>query len=109
NDGIAITLYTAALALVLAGTTDALGSLGFLARQIVGGVGIGVVLGLLFSRLTAAVDDHLIEMTLSTALAYGSFLVAASVETSGALACVAAGLVHGSYGREVGMPELTRR
>ncbi|TMF01636.1 MAG: hypothetical protein E6I52_10945 [Chloroflexi bacterium] len=28
---------------------------------------------------------------------------------SGALACVAAGLIHGSYGREVGMAERTRR
>ena len=78
-------------------------------REVVGGVLIGIVLGIVFSRVTATIDDHLIEMTLSTALAYGSYLIAQSVETSGALACVAAGLVHGSYGREVGMSERTRR
>src|SRR5207248_6429680 len=61
------------------------------------------------SRLSSTIDDHLIEMTLSTALAYGSYLIAQSVETSGALACVAAGLVHGSYGRRVGMSERTDR
>ena len=48
-------------------------------------------------------------MMLSTALAYGSYLAAQSLETSGALACVAAGLIHGSYGREVGMSVRTRR
>jgi CPA1 family monovalent cation:H+ antiporter len=55
------------------------------------------------------IDDHLIEMTLSTGLAYGSYLVAQSVDTSGALACVAAGLIHGSYGRRIGMSDRTRR
>src|SRR5205085_8394190 len=75
----------------------------------VGGVLIGVALAIAFSRLTAIIDDHQIEMTLSTALAYGSYLIAQSVETSGALACVAAGLVHGSYGRRVGMSERTDR
>jgi CPA1 family monovalent cation:H+ antiporter len=109
NDGVAITLYTAAIGLATAGSTDILGAAGLFARQIVGGVGIGVVLGFGVSRLTAAIDDHLIEMTLSTALAYGSYLVAQSVDTSGALACVAAGLIHGSYGRQVGMSERTRR
>jgi CPA1 family monovalent cation:H+ antiporter len=74
-----------------------------------GGVAIGALLGIAFSRVTATIDDHLIEMTLSTALAYGSYLIAQSVETSGALACVAAGLIHGSYGRQVGMSERTRR
>src|SRR5262249_14376523 len=105
NDGVAITLYTAAIGLASAGTADVPGALGMFSRQVVGGVAIGAVLGLMFSRITAAIDDHLIEMTLSTALAYGSYLAAQSVETSGALACVAAGLIHGSYGREVGMSE----
>jgi CPA1 family monovalent cation:H+ antiporter len=84
-------------------------ALGLFARQVVGGVVIGVVLGVVFSRLTALIDEHMIEMTLSTALAYGSYVAAQSLDTSGALACVAAGLVHGSYGRQVGMSERTRR
>jgi monovalent cation:H+ antiporter, CPA1 family len=109
NDGVAITLYTAALGLAASGSTDVPGAVALFARQIVGGVAIGGVMGFLLSRLTAAIDDHLIEMTLSTALAYGSYLLAQSLDTSGALACVAAGLIHGSYGRVVGMSERTRR
>jgi monovalent cation:H+ antiporter, CPA1 family len=108
NDGVAITLYTAALGLTMAGTADVPAALALFAREVVGGVAIGVALALVFSRLTAAVDDHLVEMTLSTALAYGSFLAASAVHTSGALACVAAGLIHGSYGRQVGMSERAR-
>jgi monovalent cation:H+ antiporter, CPA1 family len=105
NDGVAITLWTVMVGLVTAGQVDLLASLGTFARQIVGGVVIGTALGVAFSRLTAIIDDHRIEMTLSTALAYGSYLIAQSVETSGALACVAAGLVHGSYGPRTGMKD----
>jgi CPA1 family monovalent cation:H+ antiporter len=108
NDGVAITLYTAAIGLAAAGSADVPGALALFARQVIGGVAIGGLLGLIFSRVTAAIDDHLTEMTLSTALAYGSYLAAQSVETSGALSCVAAGLIHGSYGREVGMSDRTR-
>ena len=109
NDGIAITLYTAAIGLVTLGTTDLVGALMLFLTQVVGGVVVGVVLGVVFSRLSSIVDDHLVEMTLSTALAYGSFLAGQAIGVSGALACVAAGFIHGSYGREVGMSERTRR
>jgi CPA1 family monovalent cation:H+ antiporter len=108
NDGVAITLYTAFLGLATAASPDVLATVALFVRQVVGGVLIGGAMGIVFSRLTGAIDDHLIEMTLSTGLAYGSYLVAQSLETSGALACVAAGLIHGSYGRQVGMSERTR-
>ncbi len=48
-------------------------------------------------------------MTLSTALAYGSYVGAQSVHASGPLACVAAGIIHGSYERRIDMSENTRR
>ncbi|HET6315998.1 MAG TPA: sodium:proton antiporter [Chloroflexota bacterium] len=109
NDGIAITLYTVLLGLVTAGDVNVLGGVGMFARQVVGGVAIGGVLGVVCSRVSGMVDDHLIEMTLSTSLAYGSYLIAQSLDASGPLACVAAGLIHGSYGRQVGMSERSTR
>jgi CPA1 family monovalent cation:H+ antiporter len=48
-------------------------------------------------------------MTLSTALADGSFLLAQSLGTSGALACVTAGLMHGILGPRAGMTEANRK
>ena len=109
NDGMAITLYIALLDLAVTGSTSASGSVGLFLRETIGGVAIGVGLGLLFSRLTGMVDEHQVEMMLSTALAYGSFLIAQRLEMSGPLACVAAGLIHGTYGRRVGMTEPVRR
>ena len=107
NDGMAITLYIVFLELSLGHAIGLGGALGLLATEVVGGLAVGAALGFAFSRATALIDDPLIEMTLSTALAFGSYLLADSLHMSGALACVAAGLVHGSYGREVGMSNRT--
>jgi len=109
NDGMAITLYVVLLGWATTGTFDVSDSLVVLVKEIAGGVAIGTVLGLVGSRLTALIDDHLIEMTLSVSLAFGSYLIADTVGASGALAGVAAGLVHGSYGRTIGMSANTRQ
>lgn len=108
NDGVAVTLY-ATVILLMGGGINPLAPVVLFVQQILGGALIGAGLGFLFSRLTGAIDDHLVEMTLSTALAYGSYLVAQALGASGPLACVVAGLIHGSYGRRVGMSENTRR
>lgn len=109
NDGMAITLYTALVGLAVSGRADILGIVELFGLEVLGGVAIGAVLGLVFSRLTGTIDDHLLEMMLSTVLAYGSFLLADSVHASGPLACVAAGLIHGSYGRQVGLSSESSR
>jgi CPA1 family monovalent cation:H+ antiporter len=109
NDGVAITIYTAVLGLALTGTGSVADVARIFGQEVIGGVLIGAVLGIAFSRLTAIVDDHLIEMMLSLALAYGSYVAAQTVHASGPLACVAAGVIHGSYGREIGMSDTTRK
>jgi CPA1 family monovalent cation:H+ antiporter len=109
NDGMAITLYVVLLGWAVTGSFDAGDSLVVFGREVLGGVLIGGALGLAGSRLTSLIDDHLIEMTLSVSLAYGSYLIADTVGASGPLACVAAGLIHGSYGRAIGMSANTRQ
>lgn len=109
NDGMAVTLYIVLLELVVTGHANAAESVLLFSREVADGILIGAGLGFIFSRLTGAIDDHLIEMIFSVALAYGSYLLAQSLEASGPLACVAAGLIHGSYGRTVGMSERTNR
>jgi Na+:H+ antiporter len=107
NDGMAITLYTVFLQFALGGAVTPLDALGLLALEVAGGIGVGVACGFVFSRLTSLIDDPLLEMMLSTVLAYGSYLLADSLHASGALACVAAGFVHGAYGRRIGMSPRT--
>jgi CPA1 family monovalent cation:H+ antiporter len=109
NDGVAITIYTAVLGLALTGTGSATEVVRIFGQEVLGGVLIGGLLGFAFSRLTSTVDDHLIAMMLSLALAYGSYAGAQWAHASGPLACVAAGVIHGSYGRQIGMSENTRR
>lgn len=109
NDGMAITLYTGFTGLVLSGVTDVSGLTVLFLQEVLLGLAIGAGLAFLVSRVAATIDDHLIEMMLSVVLAYGSYLTADWLHASGPLACVAAGIIHGSYGREFGMSEETSR
>jgi CPA1 family monovalent cation:H+ antiporter len=108
NDGMAITLYVVLLEWAVGGSFNAVESLGIFVLEIGGGLAIGGIMGFVGSRLTRFSNDHLLEMLLSVSLAYGSYLSADSIGASGALACVAAGIIHGSYGRSIGMSENTR-
>jgi CPA1 family monovalent cation:H+ antiporter len=74
----------------------------------VGGVLAGVAAGALASVITRHVDDHLIEITLTTLVAWGSFLVAEQLHVSGVLSTVAAGITMGSFGKHYGMSASTR-
>lgn len=108
NDGAAVVVFKILLALALTGKFSlAIGVIQFLAVSL-GGLLCGVLLGYATSKITALVDDHLIEITLSTILAYGSFIAAEHFGGSGVMAVIAAGLVHGNYGKSVGMSPNTQ-
>ena len=98
NDGTAIVMFNLMLAIALAGRFSAIDSIRQFLTVSGGGVLIGVTLGLLFSRLIARIDDPLVETTLTTVLAFGSYLVAEYFHVSGVLAVVAAGIVNGNTG-----------
>ncbi len=103
NDGAAVVVFKIILAFVLTGQLSIVGAgVQFLIVSI-GGVVLGLALGVLVSQITAMVDDHLIEITLSTILAYGTFIAAEHLKVSGVMAVIAAGLVYGNYGVRIGM------
>ena len=103
NDGIAIVLFLAILALGEEGVeafsiTTTLLDFVWVAG---GGLIIGTVLSFGVSGvILQSVDDYLIETASTVALAFGAFIVAESLHVSGILAVVAAGLVAGNYGRQ---------
>ncbi len=107
NDGTAIVVFNLAIAAALTSRFDALAGVGQFLLVAAGGLSIGFVIGYLISRLIYRIDDYLIETTLTTIVAYGSYLLAERLHVSGVLAVVAAGLVVGSIGPK-GMSPTTR-
>jgi CPA1 family monovalent cation:H+ antiporter len=108
NDGTAIVLFGLVSTVALTGEFSPLASVVDFIRIAGGGLVIGLILGALISQMIRRIDDHLIETTLTTVLAFGSYLIAEEIfHVSGVLAVVAAGLVNGNIGPR-GMSPTTR-
>lgn len=108
NDGIAVVLFTVLMGAVMQGTFSIGTSLLQFTVTILGGAAIGLGIGTLASRVTRAFDDHLLEIMLTTIVAFGAYLSAESLHVSGVIAVVTAGLVVGNYGMLTGMSPTTR-
>jgi len=112
NDGTAIVIFALMESIVFS-TQQASGGAIFLnqltefVRVAGGGLVVGLFLGWLVSQMIIKIDDHLIETTLTTVLAFGAYLLAEQLHVSGVLAVVAAGLVNGNIGPR-GMSPTTR-
>ena len=107
NDGTAVVLYGILIGAVasshlgiLTGTRDFVVTLPA-AR-------LWAPLWLCLQQTYAEIDDPEIEITLTTILAYGSYLLALSLHLSGVIATVAAGLMIGNFGVRTGMSWRTR-
>jgi len=107
NDGTGIVVFAIAITAVRSGVDLVGGSVAFVSTVAVSTV-LGVVIGWLGSRIIATVDDHLIELTVSLVVAYGTYLLADRLHESGIIATVVAGIVVGNFGRAQGMSTQTR-
>ncbi|MBC7998368.1 MAG: Na+/H+ antiporter [Leptolyngbya sp.] len=109
NDGTAAVFFKVILAITMTQQVfDPGSSLLRVVFEICGGVAIGAALGFAASTVTRLFDDHLLEITLTATLAYGSFLLAEQCHVSPVLSVVAAGIVMGNYGATEGMSTNTR-
>jgi CPA1 family monovalent cation:H+ antiporter len=63
-----------------------------------GGALIGGIASALVLLLAGRTNDHLVEITLTTLAAYGSFLIAERLHASGVIASLTAGLIIGNVG-----------
>lgn len=98
NDGTAIVLFNLMITIALTGNFNIGESiLNFLVIS-GGGLLVGLILGLLISQAISVIDNALIETTLTSVLAFGSYILAEQIHVSGVLAVVAAGLVSGNLG-----------
>jgi CPA1 family monovalent cation:H+ antiporter len=107
NDGTAIVVFNLMVVVAVTGSFDLIGS--FIDFIVVagGGLAIGLILGIIISQAIRYIDDALIVTTLTTVLAFGSYIVAEYFHVSGVLAVVSAGLVSGNTGPR-GMSPSTR-
>jgi len=101
NDGVAAVVFAlvvAAAAMPHAGAGSAEPTVGAMAWMTLGGIVIGAAVAGAAIVLAGRTQDPLVETTLTTVAAYGSFALAEAGHTSGVLAAVAAGLVMGNAG-----------
>ena len=110
NDGVGFVVFTAALAFASSGMVPhPLTAAGTIALEAGGGLVLGlgcawiVVLGL------RAIDDAVVEVTATIALAIGVYVVSDVFHMSGPIAAATAGLVMGESGVKTAMSDHTRR
>jgi CPA1 family monovalent cation:H+ antiporter len=108
NDGTAVVFFTLILAFVEGQAFSA--SHVVLEFVKVAGMGalIGAAVGFGASKIIQRVDDPMIEITVTTLCAYGSFITAEQFHYSGVIATVVAGMLCGNYGATTGMTPSTR-
>ena len=98
NDGTAAVAFTVCVALVLGQNVTPLEAGAVLIETIAGGILCGAGVASAALLLAGRTDDHLVEITLTTVGAYGSFLLAEHFGFSGVLATLTAGLIIGNVG-----------
>jgi CPA1 family monovalent cation:H+ antiporter len=99
NDGAAAVAFAVLISVVHGAPLEPTKIMGALAWMAGGGVIVGVLTALAALLVAGRTQDHLVEITLTTIAAYGSFWIAEHVHMSGFLATLAAGLVVGNLGR----------
>ena len=108
NDGTAVVVFQILFTAVVAGGLNAGRGVGQFLLAVVGGTALGSVLGFAASKVTQAIDDPQIEITLTTIVAYGSYLLANHLHLSGVIATASAGLIVGNFGAKKGMSATTK-
>jgi monovalent cation:H+ antiporter, CPA1 family len=107
NDGTAIVMFNLMVAIALAGQFNFVSSVRDFLTVSGGGILIGIALGVIVSQAIGRIQDPLVETTLTTVLAFGSYLVAEYFHVSGVLAVAAAGIINGNA-EPTGMSATTR-
>jgi CPA1 family monovalent cation:H+ antiporter len=109
NDGIGVVVFLTILGLATgAHKLEWVDVSTLLARQALGGVGLGLLLGWTTYQLLRSIDEYKVEVLLTLALVTGGYALAELLHVSAPICMVAAGLVVGNRGRALGMSDGTR-
>jgi len=108
NDGVAAVLFAVALQFASGEALTVPGITIEILRAVAGGVAAGALVAGGLLLVAGRTADKLVEITLTTLAAYGSFLLAEHFHLSGVLASLTAGLVVGNLGAEGPITETSR-
>jgi len=104
NDGVAIVVYSILVGVLIGtNTLDPGGTAVDFVVTVAGGATLGLVLGFLFAELMKRTENPLIDIALTTILAYGAYFLAEEGLhglLSPVIAVVVAGIVVGNYGSQ---------
>jgi len=97
NDGVGVVLFTLALAFVGGGAQSSLsGALALFLREVLGGVGLGLLVGLVTHIMLLRTSDYTNQLLITLATVTLGYAVALKIDVSGPIAMVVAGLVVGN-------------
>jgi CPA1 family monovalent cation:H+ antiporter len=98
NDGVAAVAFAILSAIAVGASPGAANVIPAFLWTLGGGMVIGLAISGAILQIVGRTDDPLVEITLTTIAAYGSFLVAEHFHASGIFSALAAGLLIGSAG-----------
>ena len=105
NDGVGIVVFTAFTAYATGLAPNLWEAMGRVVIEAAGGLALGLASGLLVLRAMRSVDDFVVEVTLSVALAMGVYAGAQALHLSGPIAVVGAGLLMGGQRASLSISE----
>lgn len=108
NDGVGIVVFTALIAFASGVAPTPAVALFQVVLQAAGGLALGLIAAWATVRAMRLIDDFVVEVSLSLALAMGVYAAAQGLHLSGPIAAVGAGLVMGASRRDGVMSETTR-
>lgn len=109
NDGVAVVLFLVLLQVAMGeGDVTVLSTVGFFAKEVIGGVIFGLGIGALAYWMLKQVDDYTVEVLITLAITMGGYALAEWLHISAPIAIVVAGLLVGNHGRSFAMSDKTR-
>lgn len=109
NDGVGVVLFALLLGMLQTGVAPTFSQgLALFAREALGGVLLGIVVGYFVYRVLHSIDDPEVEVLITLATVVGGYALSHALHVSGPLAMVAIGLLIGNDGRAFAMSTPTR-
>lgn len=110
NDGTGVVAFLTLLGIATAGHPEPPSAIAMLlAREVLGGIAVGLAVGLVGFVMLKGVDGYPIEIMITLAMATAGYAFAEVVHVSAPIAAVVMGLLVGNQGRRLAMSESTRQ